>query len=197
MQCLRFVFLITLAAILHSVFLAAQQPQPKPSSSVSAIDNDFVQKQFGSSCALMGTPPLVADLNGDGVEDIVIPARCKNPMSDQTENDFTVVDPYYAFYGYGNPKVTTQFSTDVPEDRGLALLVIHGSGSEAWRSATPLAKFAIVNLPFKQVAVKRFHIKKKKIMAIYVEEAGPDPLAAALFWDGKKYRYEPMGGSME
>jgi hypothetical protein len=197
MQCLRFVFLITLAAILHSVFLAAQQPQPKTSSSVSAIDNDFVQKQFGSSCALMGTPPLVADLNGDGVEDIVIPARCKNPMSDQTENDFTVVDPYYAFYGYGNPKVTTQFSTDVPEDRGLALLVIHGSGSEAWRSATPLAKFAIVNLPFKQVAVKRFHIKKKKIMAIYVEEAGPDPLAAALFWDGKKYRYEPMGGSME
>jgi hypothetical protein len=193
----RSVLLLALSAIVPSTFFFSQQADPKGSASISAINNDFVQKEFGSSCELMGIAPLMADLNGDGVEDIVIPARCKNPMSDQTENNFTVVDPYYSFYGYGNPKVTTQFSTDVPEDRGLALLVIHGAGSEAWRSATPAAKFAIVNLPYQQIAVKRFHIKKKKIMAIYVEETGPDPLAAALFWDGKKYRYEPMGGSME
>jgi hypothetical protein len=190
-------FLLILIAIVPANLLLSQQPEIKTTAAISAINNDFVQKEFGASCSLMGIAPLVADLNGDGVEDVVIPARCKNPMSDQTENNFTVVDPYYAFYGYGNPKVTTQFSTDVPEDRGLALLVIHGSGPEGWRSATPLAKFAIVNLPYKQVAVKRFHIKKKKTMAIYVEEAGPDPMAAAVYWDGKKYRYEPMGGSMD
>ena len=145
----------------------------------------------------MGIQPLVADFNGDGISDIVIPARCKNPMSDQVDKDFVVLDPYYTFFGYGNPKVTTGFSTDIPEDRALALLIIHGSGKDAWRSATPLAKFVIVNLPYKGVTVKKYQIKKKKLMAIYVEEKGADQMTAVLFWDGKKYRYEPMGSSME
>lgn len=178
-------------------FLISQQSPSKPVTAASAIDNDFVQKQFGLSCKLMGIAPLVADFNGDGVEDVVIPARCTNPMTDQTENNFTVLDPYYTFFGYGNPKVTTQFSTDIPEDRALALLVIHGSGPEGWRTATPLAKFVIVNLPFKEVTVKRFQIRKKKVMAIFIEEKGSDQMTAALFWDGKKYRYEPMGSTME
>jgi hypothetical protein len=197
MSFLRHVFSVSLLVVAGLQFISAQQAEPKPSSSVSGIDNDFVQKEFGSSCALVGIPPLTADLNGDGVEDVVIPARCKNPMSDQSENNFVVIDPYYSFFGYGNPKVTTQFSTDVPEDRGLVLLVIHGSGPEAWRSSTPAAKFVLVNLPFKQVAVKRLQVKKKKVMAIYVEETGVDPMTSAVYWDGKKYRYEPMGASLE
>src|SRR5450755_1578537 len=188
-------FLFVLLAAIEPRLLFAQTPAMP--SSVSAIDNDFVQKQFGSSCTLVGIPPLVADFNGDGVEDVVIPARCKNAMTDQSEHNFVVMDPYYAFFGYGNPAVTTQFSTDVPEDRGLALLVIHGSGPEAWRSPTPLAKFVLLNLSFKQVAAKKYQLKKKKIMAIYIEETGADPLTAALFWDGKKYRYEPMGAAMD
>jgi hypothetical protein len=192
----RFAFLLVVLVVTQPQWLLAQQAEPKPSF-VSAIDNDFVQKEFGSSCALVGVPPLTADFNGDGVEDVVIPARCKNPMSDQSENNFVVIDPYYSFFGYGNPKVTTQFSTDVPEDRGLVLLVIHGSGPEAWRSSTPAAKFVLVNLPFKQVAVKKLQVKKKKVMAIYVEETGVDPMTAAVYWDGKKYRYEPMGASLE
>ncbi len=162
-----------------------------------AIDNNFVQKAFGTSCAVASNAALVADLNGDGIDDIVIPARCKNPMADQTENNFVVVDPYYSFFGYGDPKISTQFSTEVPEDRGLVLLVIHGSGPEAWRSATPLAKFVIVNLPFKQVLIKRLMVHKKKVAAIYIEETGGDGMTSALFWDGKKYRYEPMGANME
>ena len=197
MLSIRLVLLAAIVAIFQPRFLSAQQVQPKPSSSDSVITNDFVQKEFGLSCSLMGIQPLVADLNGDGVDDVVIPARCKNPMADQADKNFVVLDPYYTFFGYGNPKVTTGFSTDIPEDRALALLVIHGSGPEAWRSSTPMAKFVIVNLPYKGVTVKKYQIRKKKLMAIYVEEKGADQMTAVLFWDGKKYRYEPMGSSME
>ncbi|MGH9511628.1 MAG: FG-GAP repeat protein [Terriglobales bacterium] len=197
MSSLRFFFLTAFVGSLPLLFLCAQQAPPTAPLTASTIDNAFVQKQFGLSCKLMGITPLTADFNGDGVEDVVIPARCTNPMADQTENDFTVLDPFYTFFGYGNTKVTTQFSTDIPEDRALALLVIHGSGPQAWRSDKPLAKFVLVDLPFKQVSVKRFLLKKKKVMAIYVEEKGADQMTSALFWDGKKYRYEPMGSTME
>jgi hypothetical protein len=162
------------------------------------VDNDFVQKQFGSTCSLVGLQPLVADLDGDGIEDIVIPAKCTNPMMDQAENSFVVVDPYNSFFGYGNPKVTTQFASEDPERRGYALLVIHGAGLEAWRAAVPKAKFLIVNLPYKQVIVKKMTIKKNKpVMGIFTEETGGDQATSVLFWDGRKYRYQPLGSSME
>src|SRR5208282_137879 len=118
-------------------------------------DNDFVHKQFGDSCSMIGMPSLKADLDGDGVEDIVIPARCKNPMMDRAEQSYLVVDPYNSFFGYGNPVVTTQFASEDPARRGMALLIIHGAGAEAWYSATPKAKFLIINLPFKDLQVKK------------------------------------------
>src|SRR5579862_1400578 len=156
----------------------------------SPVDNDFVQKQFGSTCSLIGMPPIAADLDGDGVEDIVIPARCTNPMMDQVEHNFQVVDPYFRYFGYGNPAVTTAFSTEVPERRGFVLLVIHGAGTQAWRSPTPKAKFLIVNLPFKNILVKRLAMRKRLAMGIYVEETGGDQEISVVFWDGKKYRYQ-------
>lgn len=147
---------------------------------------------------MIGLGPLAADLDNDGIEDLVIPARCTNPMMDQAENTFVVVDPYNSFFGYGNPKVTTQFASEDPDRRGYALLVIHGTGAEAWHAAVPKAKFIIVNLPFKQVIVKKMAIKKKKpIMGIFTEETGGDQMTSVIFWDGKKYRYQPLGSSME
>jgi len=139
----------------------------------------------------------MADLDGDGVEDVVIPARCTSPMVDQAENNFLVVDPYYSFFGYGNPKVTTQFASEDPKRRAFMLLVIHGAGPEAWRSATPKAKFMIVNLPFRDISVKKIVVKKKEHMAIYVEENGADQMTSVVVWDGKKYRYEPLGSSLD
>lgn len=170
--------------------VAQQMTQP-------LVDNDFVQKQFGSNCSLIGIPSIKADLDGDGVEDIVIPARCTSPMMDQAEENYLVVDPYNAFFGYGNPKITTQFATEDPARRGFSLLIIHGAGADAWYSATPKAKFMIVNLPFKSIYVKKMVLKKKERMAIYVDETGGDALTSMLFWDGKKYRYQPMGSNME
>jgi hypothetical protein len=106
-----------------------------------------------------------------------------------------VIDPYYSFFGYGDPKITSSFITDDPAVKGRVVLVIHGNGSEAWHS--PKAKFVIINLSFKQVSVKKMMLKKKKIMAIYTQEASGDQMVAAIFWDGKKYKYQPMGSTLE
>src|SRR5215467_4143357 len=168
------------------------QPFPPP-------DNDFVHKQFGESCSLDPQwRPLNADLNGDGVEDVVMVARCTNPLIDQDENDFRVIDPMNTFYGYGNTKITSGFGQEDPRLKGISLLIIHGAGADAWRAASPQAKFVVINIAVKTVAVKKMKVKKRKsITAIYLEEATGDQMTSALFWDGKKYRYEPMGSSMD
>ena len=190
LPCLRLIFV----CFTLSVIALAQSSKPPASP---AVDDDFIQKEFGSTCKLMpGPPQMKADLNGDGIEDLVVAGHCTNPLADQAEDNFTVIDPYNAFYGYGNTKITTQFASEDPAIRGLVLLVIHGDGPDAWRAATPKAKFVIINLPFKQVAVKKLMVKKKPRMAIYAEETGGDRMTSATFWDGKKYRYQPIGSSI-
>jgi hypothetical protein len=172
---------------------AAQTPSAPP-----AIDNSFVQQQFGNQFTLVSDiAPTVGDIDGDGVEDLVIAARCKNPMLDQAEHNYTVIDPYYEYFGYGNPKVTTTFSEGDPSLRGLVVLIVDGAGKDGWRSATPKAKYVIVNLPYRSLAVKKMHSKKKNIEAIYVEEAGELASSSAVFFDGKKFHYVPMGGDMQ
>src|SRR5207244_8393237 len=131
------------------------------------------------------------------IEDLVVAARCTNALVDQAENNFTVIDPFNSFYGYGNTKITTQFASEDPAVRGLVLLVIHGAGPEAWHAATPKAKFVIINLPFKQIAVRKLIVKKRAVMAIYAEETSADQMTSAIFWDGKKYRYQPLGAGLE
>jgi hypothetical protein len=162
------------------------------------IDNEFLHQQFGPEFTLVPEIGAVfGDLNSDGVEDVVIAARCKNPLLDQAEHNYTVVDPYYDFYGYGDPTVTTRFSEPDPVRRGLMVLIIHGAGPDAWRSATPKSKFAIVNLPYRTLSVRKMKLRKKTIEAVYIEEAGETGESSALFFDGKKFRYVPMGGSMQ
>jgi hypothetical protein len=187
----RFVFWLLTAGLSLGATLDGQTSPAPP------IDNDFVAKQFGSTCVLSEQPPLVADFNGDGIEDIVIPARCKNPLMNQAENQYLVIDPYYSFFGYGNPKITTQFGSEDLAHRGLVLLVIHGAGDQAWRSPKPTAKFMIVNTPLDKIYVKKLMVRKKTHMAIYVEETGGSGMDSALFWDGKKYRYQPMGANLD
>src|SRR6266550_564156 len=172
--------------------------QTSAKSHTNAVNDEFIQKQFGATCTtLAGPPTYTADLDGDGTEDAVIVAKCTNPLMDATENNFNVVDPYNSFFGYGDTKATSQFASEDPVARGRVLLIIHGAGAEAWRAATPKAKFVIINLPFRQIAVRKLMVKKKLVMAIYTEETSADQMTSAIFWDGKKYRYQPLGAGLE
>jgi hypothetical protein len=190
-----FSLLVFLVAFLLPVF---GQTSSQAAPSHRKIDNDFVQQQFGNQFTLLPEiEPVFGDLNGDGVEDVVVAARCKNPMLDQAEHNYTVMDPYYDFFGYGDPKLTTTFSEPDPKRRGLVILVIHGDGPDAWRSATPKAKYVIVNLPYRMVTVRKMKVGKRTIEAIYVEEASEFGESSAVFFDGKKFRYVPMGGEMQ
>jgi hypothetical protein len=168
-----------------------QTPAPR------AIDNDFVQKQFGNQFTLLsGGETAVGDLDGDGVEDIIIAARCKSPMLDQAEHNYTVMDPYNDFFGYGDPKLTTTFSAVDPSQRNLVVLVIYGSGKDGWRAEAPKAKFVIVNLPYRAISIRKLKLRKRTVEAVYVEEASDTGDNSALVFDGKKFRYVPMGGDM-
>lgn len=186
---------VSLSATFCVSFAAAQGD----SALTAPIDNKFVHQQFGDSCSLEPNfAPMIADLNSDGVDDIVLVARCKNALIDQGEKNYKVIDPMDSFFGYGNPAITTSFAPDDPKLRGMALLVIHGSGPEAWRSASPLSKFVIINLPVKTLSLRKMKVSRKKVTnAIYVEQATGDEMTCAIFWDGRKYRYQPLGSSME
>jgi len=197
-------FLLPLLAGLLIATMSAQTKQapapPAPAKSPSpAVTDDFIHKQFGDNCSLLAGPPqFVADLDGDGVDDLVVAARCRNPMADKDEYSFVVADPYDAFLGFGDVKVTSTFASDEPERRGLSLLIIHGAGNDAWRADKPKAKFLLINLPFKTLAVKRLTVKKKTILGIYMEEAGEgENTSSVLYWDGKKYKYQQLGSTME
>ena len=179
-----------------------QPPPPPPAHAKSpspAVTDAFIHQQFGDGCSLVAGPPqFVADLDDDGVDDLVVAARCKNPMADKDEYSFTVADPYDAALGYGDVKVTSTFASDEPERRGLCLLVIHGAEKDAWRSDKPKAKFVLINAPFKSVTVKRFALKKRTILGIYMEETGEgEQTSSVIFWDGKKYRYQMLGATLD
>jgi hypothetical protein len=184
-------FLATIFFALNCVAQAGSKPDS------AAVDNDFIQKQFGTEFRLVTEyPSLVGDFDNDGVEDLAVVARGKNPLIDADEHHFRVLDPYDEFFGVGDPKITSQFGSVDLEHKGLVLLIIHGAGADAWRAEAPKAKFVIINLPFKQVAVKHVQIKKKLVAAIYSEETGGAETTSVIFFDGKKYKYQPMGSNL-
>ena len=138
------------------------------------------------------SPLFTGDLNGDGSEDAVIIARNKNAVIGAKAYHYKVVDAYNDHFGYGNPEVTVDFNGDDPL-HNMLLLVIHGAGKEGWRAATPLAKFVLINIPFEGVSLTKGELKHRTVDAIRVEES--DTVSSVVFWDGKKYRYLPGGGT--
>jgi len=189
-------------ALIVSAAAQTKQPPPPPARAKSpspAVTDDFIHKQFGDNCSLLAGPPqFVADLDGDGVDDLVVAAKCKNPMADRDEYSFVVADPYDAFLGFGDVKVTSTFASDAPERRGVCLLIIHGAGSDAWRADTPKAKFLLINLPFKTLTVKKLALKKRTALGIYMEEAAEgENTSSVVYWDGKKYKYQQLGSTLE
>lgn len=192
----------TLAVLLASTTFAADNkplPPAPAKSPAHAVTDEFVQKQFGENCKILpGPKQFVGDLDGDGVDDLVVAAKCKNPMADRDELGYVVADPYHAFMGFGDVKVTSNFASDVPERRGVAMLIIHGADSDGWQAEKPKAKFLLINLPFKTMTVKKYSVKKRTVLGIYMEEQGEgENTSSVVYWDGKKYRYVQLGSTME
>ncbi len=203
MSYTRFLLPVLLGVL--SITAATQskkEPPPPPAHAKApspAVTNEFIHQQFGENCSLIAGPPqFAADLDDDGIEDLVVAAKCKNPMADKDEYSFVVADPYDSFLGFSDVKVTSTFASDEPERRGLSLLIIHGEEKDAWRAEKPKAKYLLINLPFKTLAVKRLALKKKTILGIYMEEHGEgEDTSSVVYWDGKKYKYQQLGSTLE
>ena len=194
---------VLLSVVTGSILSMAQQPatappamqQPATSTAQTVVvDENFIHRQFGEEFSL--TPvstPFMRDIDGDGVEDVVIIARSRKPMLDAAEHNYKVVDPYYDFYGYGDPKLTSTFGSEELMEKNLVILVIHGAGPQAWRSDTPRAKFVIINVPFKKITVRKLQLRKRQVNGIFAEEANSSAGDSVIFWDGKQYKYQPLG----
>jgi hypothetical protein len=200
---LRVLFVVLAFAAASASFAAnKKQPPPPPAHAQSpapAVTDEYVHKEFGDNCSLLAGPPqFVGDIDGDGVDDLILAGRCKNPMADQAEYGFRVADPYDSFLGFGDVKVTSTFASDSPERKGVCLLVVHGVGPQAWRSDKPKPKFVLINLPFKTLTVKRLALKKRVVLGVYMEEQGEgEATSSVVYWDGKKYRYQILGADLE
>ncbi len=189
--------------ILLAACVAAAQSSPNTSpaksdetKAVPVSVGPLVKQQFGPTFTPTTKLPrtiLSADFDGDGVEDVVIAADSDDPMPDSFEYKYQVSDPYNSFFGFGDPRHT---STMAHFDPGHThdLLIIFGAGPDAWRSATPKAKFVLINVPFDSFALGRLLIKKNKppIFVVKVQEA--QLMEATLFFDAKKKRWRWQPG---
>ena len=215
----RFVSILCFLAGLLAWGQAAPASGAASSASTAPISpaelTALVQKQFGKGFEIVTEPPmskiggakvisdeaasqpwsplLIGDFDGDGVEDAVIIARNKNALIESDAYNYKVSDPYDEHFGYGTASVTMDFNAHDPV-HNLDLLIIHGSGKEGWRAEKPKAKYVIINVPFELASVARATLKKKAVDAIRVEES--DTISSLIFWDGKKYRYLPGGGTL-
>ena len=167
----------------------AAAPQPVPSSDLSAL----VKQQFGATfapTAKFPTPLITADFDGDGVEDAVIVADSEEPFPDSISFKYRVVDPYNAYFGMGDPRLSATFKVSDPR-RNHVLLIILGAGPEAWHAAAPKAKFVVINLPFDTIHVGRMLVKKKKPPIFVIKARESELMDSAVYWDGKKWKWEP------
>jgi hypothetical protein len=171
--------------------------QPPPGASPSPDAGQLaalVKAQFGDTFTLpakFSNPVISADFDGDGVQDLAIVANSKEPLPDSYSFKYDVADPYHAYFGFGDPRMTSSFSAD-PE-HSHHILVIFGSGKDAWHAATPKAKFVLINVPFDSVEVGRMLISKKKPPIFVIKALEAQVMNSAIFWDGKKkrWRWEP------
>ncbi len=153
---------------------------------------EYVSAQFGADFVYLDRfPVLTGDLDGDGTEDaIIVTTRKGNPLVDEEEFNYKVIDPYDEYFGWGDPRVTTTFNAHDPQQVKY-ILIIHD-----WRATAPKAKLVVINLPFEKLSITRIPTKKKKnkkvVTAVSAEDLGG--MTSAIFWDGKKYRWSSMSG---
>jgi hypothetical protein len=184
-----------MALVLTANLSIGQSQPPAPAAPQSAPRVDLaglVKQQFGDTFTLPQgyvTPLIIADFDGDGVQDAVIVADSKEPLPDSFSFKYTVADPYNSYFGYGNPAVTSNFNTSDPR-KNHDLLIIFGAGPDAWHASTPKGKFVIINLPFDSIEVSRMLIKKNKPPIFVIKAREAEIMDSAVFWDPKKKRWK-------
>jgi len=187
------VTLLSLTAAVAQDSNPISAPTPQPTAQVEkkplpAGLQEVVKKDFGDDIVVdttFPTPFLEADFNGDGSLDAAIVVHAKGVS---TKGDYKLIDPYDEYFGYGGVKITSQFETDDVTQKH-AVLIIHGNGPEGWRSAQPKEKFVVINMPFDNIKLMNARVKKKSVTGITTHDA--TGLSAILFWNGKKYHWEP------
>jgi hypothetical protein len=180
-----------LLLVLASAAVFAQQSAPDKAPAASSDPyQQTIEAQFGADFKRDSKfAPMIADFDSDGAQDLVLVGIGKNPLGAQNLKNYKVVDPYDSYFGFGDPRVTTKFA-DFGDGTSHCVLVIHD-----YQAATPKAKFVIVNLPFERLSQSVTPFKKKTVTAISATEEGG--LNAMVFWDGKKYRWEPTDFSTD
>ena len=171
---------VMIAAVCLAALCMPAQQAPAAGSDLQRT----IATEFGANFKLdQDFAPLVGDFDGDGINDLAVVAQGANPLGAADSYGYKVIDPYDTFFGWSDPKVTLQFSsTDTNSPRYL--LIMHSG-----RDGKGKAKFVVVNLPFRTLAIVDSSLKKKHISAIAAQDYGG--LGALLFWDGRKYRWEP------
>jgi len=188
--------------LLFVCMAAAQSPQASQTTAAGASAQGadltqlaaLVKQQFGDTFTLPAKfpmPLITADFDGDGVEDVAIVANSKDPLPDSYAFKYEVADPYHAYFGFGNPKLTSTLSVDPEHTHHL--LVIFGNGKETWHAGTPKGKFVLINVPFDTLEAGRMLISKKKPPIFVIKALESQVMDSAVWWEAKKkrWRWEP------
>jgi hypothetical protein len=177
--------------------LAVGQASPAPTADKLQPFNALAQQQFGSTFSLAEktpTPVITGDLDGDGVEDIVMVADSKEPLPDSYQYKYQVEDPYNSYFGFGDPRETAGMGRLDPR-QSHDLLVIFGAGPQAWHAATPKSKFVLINVPFDSIQLGRMLVKKKKPPIFVIKAVETQLSESAVYYDAKKKRWRWQPGN--
>jgi hypothetical protein len=171
---------------------AAQPAQPQAASPIPDLAA-YLAQQFGSSFKLdPKIKPLFGDLDGDGDQDVVLFATSPTPLLSQEQYRFRVEDPYDAYFGEGNPRITAQFTLHFDGSWRDILIVFGWRQPPTKRRSKHVSKFVLINTPLETVSLASLRYKKRNLQAIEtVDRTGVHSL---LMWNGKHWRWSAQGG---
>ncbi|MBV9436733.1 MAG: hypothetical protein JOZ44_11810 [Acidobacteria bacterium] len=176
---------ISLVGLLPLLSLAQTTVDTKtPNKEIQAI----IDSQFGSQFVLaQGFPVLTGDFNGDGSEDVLLVVTSRDSIQVANER-YHVLDPSSEYFGYEDPKITSQFASQYPGDPRY-VLIIHGEGKDGWHAKEPKDRFVLINMTFDKLSIGHVLKKKKVFDDINLQETGV--LNSFLYWNGKRYKWQP------
>jgi len=167
----------------HEAQRAKDATNPKTGKPQSPLEV-LVQKQFGPDFRIDSRfEPMYADFDADGKEDVALIGFSKHPLGGSAAFKYTVLDPYDSYFGIGDPQITTHYA-GFSDGSSHCILFIHD-----WKGEAPKSKWVIVNVPFDKVAPGQVTTRKKTVPAVATVETGG--LSSLVYFDGKKYKWEP------